>query len=120
MVAAIERGQLRVLEARAQWAPEARRHKFDYDQETLGHLPGIGFRAQWAPAPGREAVWGRHTRWLTCMIVDPLEFGATREDLRLALEAENIEARPRPGAGAPWAREADASREPPGRGLCRV
>jgi len=94
VVAAIERGQLRVLEARAQWAPEARRHKFDYDQETLGHLPGIGFRAQWAPAPGREAAWGRHTRWLTCMIVDPLEFGATREDVRLALEATNIEARP--------------------------
>ncbi|MCB0065313.1 MAG: DegT/DnrJ/EryC1/StrS family aminotransferase [Caldilineaceae bacterium] len=43
---------------------------------------------------GAEAPWGRHTRWRTCITVDPAVFGATREDLRLALEAENIEARP--------------------------
>ena len=36
----------------------------------------------------------RSTRWLTCIVVDPVSFGATREDIRLALEAENIEARP--------------------------
>jgi len=36
----------------------------------------------------------RHTRWLTCLTIDPDDFGATREDVRLALEAENIEARP--------------------------
>ena len=41
-----------------------------------------------------EAPWGRHTRWLTCLTIDPDAFGATREDVRLALEAENIEARP--------------------------
>ncbi len=42
--------------------------------------------------PRRE--WGRHSRWLTCLTIDPEAFGATREDVRLALEAENIEARP--------------------------
>ncbi|MEZ4617164.1 MAG: aminotransferase class I/II-fold pyridoxal phosphate-dependent enzyme [Caldilineaceae bacterium] len=82
VLAGIGRGQLRVLEARVQ----ARRRVFDYYQETLGHLPGISFMP--------EAAWGRHTRWLTCITVDPMEFGATREAVRLALEAENIEARP--------------------------
>ena len=83
-----------MLEARALRAPEARRRNFAYYQAMLGDLPGIAFRAQWAPAPGREAVWGRSTRWLTCLTIDPDEFGATREDVRLALEATNIEARP--------------------------
>lgn len=82
VLAGIGRGQLRVLEDRV----EARRHNFDYYQETLGHLPGIEFMP--------EASWGRHTRWLTCITIDRNEFGATSEDLRLALEAENIEARP--------------------------
>jgi len=41
-----------------------------------------------------EAPWGTHTRWLTCITVNPDEFGATCDDLRLALEAANIEARP--------------------------
>jgi len=41
-----------------------------------------------------EAPWGRSTRWLTCVTIDPRAFGADRESVRLALEAENIEARP--------------------------
>ena len=41
-----------------------------------------------------EAPWGRATRWLTCITVDPAQFGATREDIRLALEREDIESRP--------------------------
>ena len=41
-----------------------------------------------------EAPWGRGTRWLTCITVDPQAFGATNEDIRLALEAHNIELRP--------------------------
>ena len=40
-----------------------------------------------------EAPWGRHSRWLTCLTIDP-RGGADRETLRLALEADNIEARP--------------------------
>jgi pyridoxal phosphate-dependent aminotransferase EpsN len=82
VLAAIGRGQLRVLEERVQ----ARRRVFDFYVETLGRLPGIEFMP--------EAPWGRHTRWLTCLTVAPEQFGATREEIRLALEAENIEARP--------------------------
>jgi len=41
-----------------------------------------------------EAPWGRHTRWLTVITIDAHAFGADRETIRLALEAENIEARP--------------------------
>lgn len=80
--AAIGRGQLLVLEERV----NARRRIFDWYQSLLGDLPGIEFMP--------EAGWGRHSRWLTTLTVDPEEFGASREDVRLALEAENIEARP--------------------------
>jgi pyridoxal phosphate-dependent aminotransferase EpsN len=82
VLAAIGRGQLRVLEERVL----ARRRNFAFYQEALGDLPGIAFMP--------EAPWGRHTRWLTVITVDPAEFGADREAIRLALEAENIEARP--------------------------
>ncbi len=41
-----------------------------------------------------EAPWGLHNRWLTVITVDLDRFGADREDIRLALEAENIESRP--------------------------
>lgn len=82
VLAGIGRGQLRVLEERVQ----ARRRNFAFYQATLGGLPGLTFMP--------EATWGRHTRWLTCFTVDPATFGATREELRLALETENIEARP--------------------------
>ncbi|MCB0034575.1 MAG: DegT/DnrJ/EryC1/StrS family aminotransferase, partial [Anaerolineales bacterium] len=58
----------------------------DYYQETLGNLPGITLMP--------EAPYGRHTRWLTVIQIDPEQFGKDREQVRLALEAENIEARP--------------------------
>ena len=32
--------------------------------------------------------------WLSCIIIDSDKLGKTREDLRLALETENIESRP--------------------------
>jgi dTDP-4-amino-4,6-dideoxygalactose transaminase len=41
-----------------------------------------------------EAPYGRCTRWLTCLTIDAEDFGATREEVRLALENEDIEARP--------------------------
>lgn len=82
IVAGIGRGQLQVLEDRVQ----ARRKNFAFYREALADLPGLEFQP--------EAPWGRHSRWLTCITVDPEEFGADREALRLALEAENIEARP--------------------------
>lgn len=82
VLAGIGRGQLQVLEQRV----EARRRNFDLYVEGLRDLPGLEFMP--------EAPWGRHTRWLTCLTVDPSEFGVDREGVRLALEAEHIEARP--------------------------
>jgi dTDP-4-amino-4,6-dideoxygalactose transaminase len=41
-----------------------------------------------------EAPWGQSTHWLSCLTIDPKIAGVTREQVRLALEAENIEARP--------------------------
>lgn len=80
--AGIGRGQLQVLEDRV----NARRANFDYYVEHLSDLPGIDF------AP--EASWGRHTRWLTCVTIDPEAFGTDRETLRQQLETRNIECRP--------------------------
>ena len=82
VLAAIGRGQLRVLQDRV----AARRRNFDYYQAHLGQLPGLALMP--------EAPEGQSNRWLTCLTIDPSAFGATREDVRLALEAENIEARP--------------------------
>ena len=82
VLAAIGRGQLRVLPERV----EARRRNFAYYQSKLGDLPGIEFMP--------EADFGRSTRWLTCLTIEPKRAGADREKVRLALEAENIEARP--------------------------
>lgn len=82
VLAALGRGQLRTLEERV----AARRSNFEAYRAGLGDLPGIGFMP--------EAPWGRTNRWLTCITVDEARFGATRDDVRLTLEAENIEARP--------------------------
>ncbi len=82
LLAAVGRGQLRVLEDRV----ERRRAVFRFYEKALGHLPGIEFMPE---IPG-----GRSTRWLTCVLIDPKQFGASREDVRLALEAENVESRP--------------------------
>ncbi|HQY95064.1 DegT/DnrJ/EryC1/StrS family aminotransferase [Caldilinea sp.] len=82
VLAGIGRGQLQVLEERVQ----TRRRNFDFYVEALGALPGIDFMP--------EMSWGRHTRWLSCITVNEAAFGASREDIRLALEAANIEARP--------------------------
>ena len=82
VLAGIGRGQLRVLEDRV----NARRKNFEFYVAQLQGMPGIGFMP--------DAGWGRHTRWLTAITIDPTQFGADREAVRLALEAQNIEARP--------------------------
>jgi dTDP-4-amino-4,6-dideoxygalactose transaminase len=41
-----------------------------------------------------EADYGRCTRWLTCLTIDPAVAGVDRERIRLAMVEENIEARP--------------------------
>ncbi len=82
IVAAIGLGQLESLKDRV----DRRRAIFNRYTEHLGNLPGITFMP--------EADYGRHTRWLTVMLVDEAAFGVGPEAIRLALEAENIEARP--------------------------
>ncbi|RDV36186.1 pyridoxal phosphate-dependent aminotransferase [Bradymonadaceae bacterium TMQ3] len=82
VVAGIGRGQLATLDQKV----AARRANFEHYVEGLGGLPGLEFQP--------EAAWGTHSRWLTCLTVDPQAFGTDREAIRLALEAENIEARP--------------------------
>jgi len=82
LLAAVGRGQLSVLEDRVQ----ARRATFAHYVDALGDLPGVSFQP--------EADWGRHTRWLSCLVIDPAVARCDREELRLGLEAANIEARP--------------------------
>jgi dTDP-4-amino-4,6-dideoxygalactose transaminase len=82
IVAAIGLGQLQVLDDRV----ERKRQIFSYYKEALSSLPGIDFMP--------EAAYARSTRWLTVILINPDEFGADRESVRLALEAENIESRP--------------------------
>lgn len=81
LLAAVGRGQLRVLDQRVE---QRRAHNAFYRQALA--LPGIEFMP--------EAEYGRSNGWLSCLTVDPLEFGATREDVRLHLETLNIESRP--------------------------
>lgn len=82
MLAAIGRGQLEVLPQRI----AARRHNFESYQQGLSSLPGLTFM------PISDA--GEANYWLTCLTIDPQLFGVNREDIRLALEKENIESRP--------------------------
>ncbi len=82
VLAGIGRGQLCVLKDRV----AARRRNFEVYQQALENLPGIEFMP--------EAPFGRATRWLTCLTINPAAFGANREQVRLALAEQQIEARP--------------------------
>jgi dTDP-4-amino-4,6-dideoxygalactose transaminase len=82
VLAGIGRGQLRVLGERI----AARRRNFQRYKAALSSVEGIQFM------PISEH--GEANYWLTCITIDPEKFGATRESLRLALAAHNIEARP--------------------------
>ena len=82
LLAAVGRGQLELIKERIL----SRRKIFDYYRSALQNTNGISFMP--------EADYGQGNRWLTCVLVEPGDFGATREDVRLALEAENIESRP--------------------------
>ena len=82
LLAAVGRGQLRVLDERV----AARRDNNAFYRQALADLPGIAFMP--------EADYGRSSCWLTCILVEPEAFGASPEQIRLQLEAYNIEARP--------------------------
>ena len=82
VLAAIGRGQLRVLENRVQ----RKREIFSHYNERLSDLPGIVFM----PEPN----FARSTRWLTCLTVDPDKAGISRDTIIQELENNNIESRP--------------------------
>ena len=82
LLAALGRAQLETLPERV----ATRRRIRDRYVELLGDVAGLEFMP--------EASYGTTNAWLTCMLVDPETFGADREAVRLALEAEDIEARP--------------------------
>lgn len=82
VLAAIGRGQLRVLPERV-----AARHANEAAYRAgLGNVPGVSFMP--------TASWSVSNHWLTHIQIDPASAGASREDVRLALEREGIESRP--------------------------
>lgn len=81
--AGIGRGQMEVLNERVQ----QRRANYERYYQELSAVPGIRFVAE------PEGYFSN--RWLTTVLINPEETGGiTREDVRLALEKENIESRP--------------------------
>ncbi|MFO8056551.1 MAG: DegT/DnrJ/EryC1/StrS family aminotransferase, partial [bacterium] len=82
VLAGIGRAQLQVLDERI----EQKRAIFDFYKKAFSEERGVDFMP--------EAPFGRSNRWLTCILIDPEKFGATREDVRLHLEKNNIESRP--------------------------
>ena len=82
VLAAIGRGQLRVLPERV----ATKRKIFAHYRESLGDLPGLTFMP--------EPDFARSTRWLTCLTIDPVQAGIDRDLVIQELEKNNIEARP--------------------------
>lgn len=80
LLAAVGRGQLRHLDRYM----HRRRDTNEMYRRLLAHAPGIAFMPTGSGWNG----------WLTCITVDATRYGATRDDIRAALEEQNIEARP--------------------------
>lgn len=81
--AGIGRGQMLVLEDHI--AKRQRNHRIY--MELLSSVKGVTVMDN----PSKDF---NSNFWLTCIVVAPEEAGFTREDIRLALEADNIESRP--------------------------
>jgi len=101
VVAGIGRGQMNALDDRV----EARRKNHEFYFKNLGETwyNGNGLDFDSAGSEGsstgiyflKEPDGFFSNRWLTAILMNPEETGGiTREDLRLALESENIESRP--------------------------
>ena len=82
VAAAIGVGQLKVLDQRV----AARRANHDFYQAFLAEVKGVKFLVE------PEGYFSN--RWLSCITIDPAITGVNREDVRLALEKDNIESRP--------------------------
>ncbi|MFC4775866.1 DegT/DnrJ/EryC1/StrS family aminotransferase [Paenibacillus sp. GCM10023252] len=82
VLAGIGRGQLQVLNSRV----DARRRVFDTYASAFAPIEGMTMMP--------EAAYGRSTRWLTALTMNPHMTGTTPAELIHQLSAENIEARP--------------------------
>jgi dTDP-4-amino-4,6-dideoxygalactose transaminase len=81
--AGIGRGQMTVLQKHVD---RRRAIQKMYSRALTGYK---GIRLLENPSPDYNS-----NHWLTCILVDPVLAGFSREDLRLKMEAENIETRP--------------------------
>lgn len=81
LLAALGRSQLRVIDERV----AARRETFERYRTRLADVPGLTFMP--------EASFGRSSRWLVCVQIDPALFGMDHESVRIALNEENFESR---------------------------
>src|SRR5262249_37285386 len=82
LLAAVGRGQLQHLDAKV----ERRRAIKRRYRDAFAGVGGIGFMP--------DASSGEPNNWLTVLVLDESEFGATPEDVRRHLETLDIEARP--------------------------
>lgn len=83
VVAGIGRGQMKVIDDRVL----KRRKNFEFYKKALSEIEGISFL--------NEPEGYFSNRWLTTILIDKEKTnGVTREDVRLALEKENIDSRP--------------------------
>jgi dTDP-4-amino-4,6-dideoxygalactose transaminase len=82
LCAGVGRGQMQVLADRV----ASRRAIYNQYTEVLGSKKGVSFC--------NEPEGYFSNRWLSTILIDSEVAGASREDLRLALEKENIESRP--------------------------
>jgi dTDP-4-amino-4,6-dideoxygalactose transaminase len=83
VVAGIGRGQLEVLSERV----AQRRNNFEFYKKSLSAIQSIKFDV--------EEVNGAYSnRWLTCITLDKNKTNITSENIREALEKDNIESRP--------------------------
>jgi len=81
--AGIGRGQLMVIDERVR----QRRANYEFYKKELGHISGVTF--------AEEPSGSFSNRWLTTILINPEQTnGVSRENVRLALEKENIESRP--------------------------
>ncbi|MEL1135614.1 aminotransferase class I/II-fold pyridoxal phosphate-dependent enzyme [Desulfitobacterium sp. THU1] len=82
VLAGIGRGQMKVIDERV----NTRRAIFDRYYAALNKVDGLDFMP--------EASYGRSNRWLTTLTLDSEKTGVTVNDVLIALEEHNIEARP--------------------------
>lgn len=84
IIAGVGRGQMEVLDLRV----SQRRRNNSLYKEFFSNIEGVTFQTE----PNTDFF---SNYWLTAILIDPtLTSGISREDVRLALDTENIESRP--------------------------